>query len=191
VDRAAEPQPSDDVALEDLFQIDLDWRRWWTIIPEIVVLACTGALPVLVALGVISRYTDWFRVPWVQDIVGVLFLWIVFLGGAIAVKHEAHVRMGTFAERLAAMGPRGQAWDTVIRASPLLLGVILLMLGIRIADLHMTRELTWLQIPLGPFSSVIPISGALIIWYTLDRLRSGRSSAGGDGNEAEPSSGEV
>ncbi len=81
----ADPEDATPAAEPDernFFTIPLDWRRWWTIIPEIVALCCAGLLPVVVAANVVARYTNWFHAFWAEDVVKVLFLWIVFLGGA-------------------------------------------------------------------------------------------------------------
>lgn len=149
----------------DLFAISLEWRRRWTIIREMVVLACTGILPLIVGANALSRYTSWYRILWAEDVVKVLFLWIVFLGGAIAVKYEAHVRMGMLSDRFG--GRAGVVWGRVIRWSPVAVGAILLVLGVPIVDISMRRELPTLQISAGYFTTVIPISGALIIFSAL------------------------
>lgn len=155
----------------DLFAVALDWRRWWTIIPEIVALACTGILPLVVCANVVSRYTDWYRILWAEDVVKVLFLWVIFLGGAIAVKYQAHVRMGMVSDRLERRGRIGVLWGRAIRLSPMVVGAILLFLGVRIVEISMRRELPTLQIPSGYFSTIIPVSGALMIFYAVRGCR--------------------
>jgi TRAP-type C4-dicarboxylate transport system permease small subunit len=157
----------------DFFTIALDWRRWWTIIPEIVILSCAGMLPVIVAANVLARYTDWFHAFWAEDVAKVLFLWIVFLGGAVAVKYEAHVRMSMLSDRLVRWGPAGALWAHAIRLSPIAVGVILLVLGVRIVDISMRRELPSLEISVGYFTTIIPISGALMIFYVVRGYRVG------------------
>lgn len=151
----------------DIFRLPLDWGRWWTILPEIVALGCTALLPVLVGANILSRYTDWYRILWAEDVVKVLFLWVVFLGGAIAVKHDAHVRMSTLSDRLARMGRAGLLWGVVVRLSPAVMGAILLVLGVRIVEISMRRELPTLQISAGYFNTIVPLSGALMIFYAL------------------------
>jgi TRAP-type C4-dicarboxylate transport system permease small subunit len=155
----------------NLFTLALDWRRWWTFVPEIVILTCTGILPLVVGANVVSRYTDWYRIMWAEDVVKVLFLWIVFLGGAIAVKYEAHVRMSMASDRLAARGWAGPLLGHVIRLSPILVGAVLLVLGVPIVKISMHRELPTLQITVGYFTTVIPLSGALMIFYVLSGFR--------------------
>jgi TRAP-type C4-dicarboxylate transport system permease small subunit len=162
----------------DMFSVPLDWRRWWAIIPEIVALACAGILPLVVGVNVVSRYTDWYRILWAEDVVNVLFLWIVFVGGAVAVKYEAHVRMNMLSDRLERRGRAGTFWRRAIRLSPILMGAILLVLGVRVVEISMHRELTSLQISVGYFTTIIPASGALMILYALrgPRTRSDRAA---------------
>ena len=165
--------------VENLFTISLDWRRWWRIVPEIIILCCVGVLPVVVVANVVARYTNWYHVIWATDVVKVLFLWIVFLGGALAVKYEAHVRMSMLSDRLARRGFPGTAWGHVIRISPLAVGFILLVLGVRIVDISMYRELPTLRISAGYFTTIVPISGALMIYYAARGLRPNRQRKAG------------
>jgi TRAP-type C4-dicarboxylate transport system permease small subunit len=46
-------------------------------------------------------------------------------------------------------------------------GTILLVWGIRIVEISMRRELPSLQIPAGYFTTIIPASGGLMIFYAL------------------------
>lgn len=160
-----------EIDLDELFATPIFWRRWWTQIPELILVVCAIGLPGLVATNVLARYTDWFQVPWANDVIRVLFLWLVFLGGAVAVKYEAHVRMGMLADRFAGRGLLGHWWMVAIRVSPVAMGVILLVLGLRVVELDMKNRLTWLDIPLGYFATIVPASGALMIIYTAQILR--------------------
>jgi TRAP-type C4-dicarboxylate transport system permease small subunit len=124
-------------------------------------------LPLVVGANVLSRYTDWYRILWAEDVVKVLFLWVVFLGGAIAVKYDAHVRMSALSDRLARTSRAGRLWDRIIRLSPAGMGAILLVLGVRVVEISMRRELPTLEISAGYFNTVVPASGALMIFYAV------------------------
>ena len=166
---------------ENFFSIRLDWQRWWSIIPEIIALTCAGALPVIVSANVVARYTDWYRVLWAEDVVKVLFLWIVFLGGAIAVKYGAHVRMAIVSDRMGTSG-LGGLWHRIIRLSPMVAGALLLVLGVRLVEISMRRELPSLEISVGYFMTIVPISGALMILYVARDFWIGRRrQPGGEG----------
>ncbi len=147
--------------------VRFDRRRWWTMIPEMVIALCAGLLPLLMGLNIVSRYTDWFYVFWIDDIVKVLFLWVVFLGGAVATKYDAHVRMAVVSDRIGRMGPLGRIWERFIAFSPIIVGAVLLVLGVQLTQISMRRELPSLRIPAGYFTIVVPLSGALMIGYVL------------------------
>lgn len=153
------------VTERDFFTIPLDWQRWWTIIPEIAVFCCAGTLPVVVGANVVARYTDWFHAFWAEDVAKMLFTWIVFLGGAVAVKYDAHVRMGMFSDRI--KGRPGVWWSHVVRASPIVVGILLLVFGVRIVQISMFREMPSLEISVGYSMTIIPLSGALMIFYVV------------------------
>jgi TRAP-type C4-dicarboxylate transport system permease small subunit len=75
--------------------------------------------------------------------------------------------MTMLSDRLVGRGRAGAAWERVIRLSPLVVGTILLVWGIRIVEISMRRELPSLQIPAGYFTTISPASGGLMIFYAL------------------------
>jgi TRAP-type C4-dicarboxylate transport system permease small subunit len=75
--------------------------------------------------------------------------------------------MSTLSDRLARGSRTGLLWDRVIRLSPVVMGGILLVLGVRIVEISMRRELPTLQISAGYFNTIVPISGALMILYAV------------------------
>jgi TRAP-type C4-dicarboxylate transport system permease small subunit len=154
------------------FTLDLNWQRWWTLLPELLVALLAALLPILIATNVVARYTGWFYVFWVDDVVKVVFLWIVFLGGAVATKYGAHVRMGILSDRVAMAGRAGRIYQSLIDLSPVIVGAILLILGFRLTEISMRRELPSLHVPAGYFTTIVPISGALMIYYALRKYLS-------------------
>jgi TRAP-type transport system small permease protein len=169
-DHALARAPAESAPEENLFSIRLDLRRWWTIVPEIVATLCAAAIPVVVSINVLSRYTDWYHAFWTDDVVKVLFLWVVFLGGAVAVKYDAHVRMGLFSDRLIHARRPWCWWSQVIAASPALAGILLMVLGWQVVAISMRRELPNLEVSAGYFMTIIPISGALMTFYVCRKI---------------------
>jgi TRAP-type C4-dicarboxylate transport system permease small subunit len=68
-------------------------------------------------------------------------------------------------------GRAGVVWDRAVRLSPLVVGAILVVLGVRIVEISMRRELPTLQISVGYFTTIIPASGALMMLYAVRGLR--------------------
>jgi TRAP-type transport system small permease protein len=149
------------------FTLELNWERWWAALPELLLAVLAGLLPVLIAINVLARYTGWFYVFWIDDVVKVVFLWIVFVGGAVATKYDAHVRMAMLSDKITANRRIGKIYQSAISLSPVIVGAILLVLGFRLTEISMRRELPSLRIPAGYFTIVVPLSGALMIYYAI------------------------
>jgi len=151
----------------NLFTVNLNFHKWWCILPEIVALTCASLIPILILLIIFSRYSDLYNVIWADEIVRVIFLWLVFIGGAIAVKYDAHVRMALFSDLMERHGKIGIYLCEIIRLSPVFAGGVLVFLGIKLVQISMFRELPSLEISVGYFMLIIPISGILIIYYSI------------------------
>ena len=106
---------------------------------ERVCLALMLALVGDVFLGVFSRYILQATFQWYDEVARLCFIWIVFLGAAVAVKRGMHFRM-----RLVAGG-----------------------YGIYpIAQRQVTDAL---EISMLWFYAALPVGGALIIFYALQQ----------------------
>jgi TRAP-type C4-dicarboxylate transport system permease small subunit len=121
-----------------------------------------------VFLGVFSRYVLHRTFTWYDEIARLLFVWIVFLGAAVAVRRAGHFRLHLVVDRLP---PR-------LRRAAEILGVLAVMLfgGV------MIRE-GWKLVELGQFQQTpvmglsktyvyasMPAGGVLIILYSLRHL---------------------
>jgi TRAP-type C4-dicarboxylate transport system permease small subunit len=89
--------------------------------------------------------------------------------------------MAMLSDRFVRGGKLGRSWELAIRISPILVGTILLVLGVRLVEISMVRELQTLRISAGYFMPIVPISGLLMIVYVLRSLvdRTGHGSAAG------------
>jgi TRAP-type C4-dicarboxylate transport system permease small subunit len=87
--------------------------------------------------------------------------------------------MSTASDWLARHGAAGVAWDRAIRLSPIVMGLLLLVLGVPVVEISMRRELPTLQIPAGYFSTIVPASGALMIVYAARGFRPARGRGPG------------
>ena len=77
--------------------------------------------------------------------------------------------MSTSSDRLAAARAAGALWNRLIHLSPVVMGAILLVFGVPLVEISMRRELPTLQISARYFTVVVPVSGALMIFYALRR----------------------
>lgn len=70
-------------------------------IPEILISAILAVLIAFLVGSVIARYVFDVGVAWSDELARLLFIWIVFIGFAIGVRHRANVGVDWLAARLA------------------------------------------------------------------------------------------
>jgi TRAP-type C4-dicarboxylate transport system permease small subunit len=59
-----------------------------------------GAMSIASLLQVIFRYVLKHPLPWSEELARFLFVWVVFLGSAVAIKEKAHVGLEYFVDQL-------------------------------------------------------------------------------------------
>jgi len=136
---------------------------------ERICLVLMVGLVVDVFLGVFSRYVLQATFGWYDEVARLCFIWIVFLGAAVAVRRGMHFRMRLFVDRL---GPRAAPLaEYVSTATVVLFGGILLAGGYAILPLARRQVTDALEISMLWFYAALPVGGALMILFALLQLR--------------------
>lgn len=123
---------------------------------------------VVVAYQVFSRYLDVVpRFIWTEEIARYSFIWMLFLGAAIAVRTGSHFTI----DLLPNLGPRmSKAVDIVVALLMLAIALLIFFGGIRFSQIGMNRISTSSGIRLGYVYMALPISGAAMAVFLLERL---------------------
>jgi TRAP-type C4-dicarboxylate transport system permease small subunit len=135
--------------------------RWGSIV-------CLIGLIIFVAAGVIVRFVPVFSMGWADEIVEFGFAWMVFLGAAALWRGRSHFRVDLLPLRLAST-----------RGGPIL-GIILSLLALifflvftyqgSVLSIKATDRSPILELPRYLWYGVIPLSGMVIIGYTIRDL---------------------
>jgi TRAP-type C4-dicarboxylate transport system permease small subunit len=90
-----------------------------------------------VFLGVFSRYIMQATFRWYDEVARLCFVWIIFLGAAVAVRRRLHFRMHLVVDRLgpAARRPVGR----LVTLTVIAFGAVLVAGGIRMAPIAHRR----------------------------------------------------
>ena len=133
---------------------------WEMILSVFLALICLTVLT-----GVVSRYAFNQPVTWSEEIARYLFIWISFVGAAVAVKHKANFGLDLVSGRLSARGRwlLGLAGDVLVAA----FGLALLCFGWQMLPLVRMGRGSAIDISMGWVFLAIPVGGFLIIWYSL------------------------
>jgi TRAP-type transport system small permease protein len=134
----------------------------------VVVSVLLSAIAILCFLEVILRYLFAESLPWYDELVGYLLVWLTFLGAVLAQSHGQHIGI----EDLVARAPEGARRALSLASHLVLVAVhlVLLVYGAQLALRFLDEYATALPLPMGVVYSVIPLSAALMLLAEAARI---------------------
>ena len=119
-------------------------------------------------LGVFSRYVMQATFPWYDEVARLCFVWMIFLGAAVAVRRGAHFRVHLFVDRLA---PRAQrVVEVVVTLIVMAFGLVLVAGGLRMAPIAHRQLTDALELSMLWFYAALPVGGALMVVFAVPHL---------------------
>ena len=132
---------------------------------------CIGLMVVLVAdvfLGVYSRYVMHATFQWYDEVARLCFVWMIFLGAAVAIRRGAHFRLHLLIDTL---GPTARRRvDLLVTVIVIAFAAVLVAGGIAILPVARRQVTDALEISMVWFYGALPVGGALMILFALPRL---------------------
>ncbi|HYH30827.1 MAG TPA: TRAP transporter small permease [Pseudonocardia sp.] len=107
--------------------------------------------------------------PWSEELATYLFIWLGLFGAALVFGERGHIAVDVAVRKLPRPGQVALA-VAVQLAILAFTGLALLWGGFLVSRLAWEQEVTGLPITVGPLYLALPISGALIAFYTLYHL---------------------
>ena len=132
---------------------------------------CIVLMVVLVAdvfLGVWSRYVMRATFQWYDEVARLCFVWMIFLGAAVAVRRGGHFRLHLLIDRFGASARRRA--DLLVTLIVIAFAAVLVAGGIAIASLARRQVTDSLELSMLWFYSALPVGGALMIVFALPQL---------------------
>lgn len=130
---------------------------------EFVLVGLMLALCVDIFLGVFSRYVVGRTMPWYDEVARYLFIWMVFVGAAVAVRRRAHFGVNVLVARWSAAGQRAArvlCWGLVMAYA-----VFITVQGLRIMEGVSVQTSPALGLTLSWVFLAIPVHGILTLLY--------------------------
>ena len=128
-------------------------------------------MAVLVAdvfLGVFSRYVMHATFQWYDEVARLSFVWMIFLGAAVAVRRGAHFRLSLLVDRLRPAARRRV--ELVVTLIVIAFAAVLVAGGIAILPVARRQVTDALEISMVWFYGALPVGGALMILFALPHL---------------------
>lgn len=132
--------------------------------------ACIGGFTLCVFMDVITR-TMGFPWLWLQQATTAFFAWGVFIGIAAATRRNDHIYLAEITKRMT--GFKRTAIETFNRIVVLVVAGFMAWYGHKNAMLDLgSFRMPWL-IPLTVYTGVVPISGVLVMLFSVEQIVNG------------------
>lgn len=135
---------------------------------EFVLVCLMVALCTVIFVGVYTRYVMGEAVPWSDEVARYLFIWLSFLGAAVAVRRRAHYVVPLIVDRF---GKRAKfatgllCWVIVMGFS-----VFLTIQGIKVMEGVSVQVSPALELTLSWVFLAVPVNGVLSFLYASVHL---------------------
>ena len=136
-----------------------------------VLIFLMGLMVINVLWQVASRYLVRNPSVFTDELAGYLLIWVGLLGAAYATGKGLHLAIDLVPRKL--QGRRKLMLETVINALTLIFATLVMLIGgsrLVYLTLLLEQKSSALSIPLGYVYFVVPLSGALICYYTTHNI---------------------
>ena len=141
----------------------LVWRYGAETVLALLMTVMVGAI----ILQVYCRFVLGNPLSWSEELARYAFVWITFLGAAVAYRHGTHIIVETVVVLLPRRAQLALAW--LVDALMVVALVVLLVQGAGIVQVNSNVEATMLEIPMSWVYASVPVSAALMLAYQLER----------------------
>jgi len=133
---------------------------------------------VLSMLQVFCRYVLKISLSFTEELARFLFIWVTFLGTAMALKKNQHVCMELLLEQLPATARK--VIELVGTITSAVIYLIMIWSGYVVVSKTMRQTSAALNLPMGLVYAVVPVCGILMLLFLLEGKPLVKEGSGGD-----------
>lgn len=137
-------------------------------ITENVLVVVFFVMTLSVVWQVLSRYLFNISASWTEELARFCLMWLAILGAAYITGKREHIEIDYFFDKFS---PRTKKkMDYFIEVLILIFAVVVLVIGgsyLMYMTAYLEQKSPALQVPLGVVYSILPLSGILMVYYTV------------------------
>ena len=145
-------------------------RLWFVLvrIPELVLALLVAVLVLFLTLAVVIRYVFDIGIAWSDELARMLFVWVVFVGFAVAIRHRGNVGVEVVVDRLPRPLRRGLIvlQDLAVAA----FSVFFAWQAAVAVKFSLLQRLPVMQVTIAWLYSAVLAAGALMVVYSVLNL---------------------
>lgn len=123
-----------------------------------------AGLTIIVFLQVFSRFIE-YSLPGTEELARLLVVWLTFLGTSLAIHEKMHLGVRYFVGL--AREQNQKIIDFAIHILTIVFFGVLMIYGFKLTMATMATTSSTLQLPMGLFYGVIPLSSIFSIYYII------------------------
>ena len=143
-----------------------------------------GVMVLVAVWQVVSRYILNSPTTFSEEFLRYSLIWVTMIGGAYVFHLKKHIAIEMFVERFS-KGIQKRIRQLALLFLVLFSLIVMVYGGIQIVSLTMSQQTVSLGIPMGYVYLSLPISGALITWFTVVELVTGKNGAKNEATETD------
>ena|SRR5690606_39276238 len=122
-------------------------------------------MTLIISYQVLSRFGLNYTPTWIQPLSLLLMVWIGFIGIAIGIQDNSHIKINLFVSK---MPKKVQVvLNYVQRLLAILFGFFMLIEGSKFSLSMMNSQISGLGVPSAILYGVVPVAGLLVIVYLV------------------------
>ena len=136
---------------------------------EIAIIIGAAFIVTIVTTEVVLRYVFKHSLIFTEELARYLMVWIVFLGSALAIRDEAHIRINVLVKRL---NPKLKKVAHLFAHGLVMLFLVIVAIeGFRILPAQLRQMCITIDISMFYFYLAIPVGAVLMIVYLLPAIK--------------------
>lgn len=143
---------------------------------EGLVVIIASVVVAVVSVEVVLRYVFGVSLIVTEELSRYLMVWIVFLGAALAIHDDTHIRITAFTDRLP--GRANALVELTARLLVLGFSILILVEGVRILPEQLQQQTTTLRVSIFWFYVAIPVGSALMALFLMPKIRASLKDLG-------------
>ena len=140
-------------------------------IAESVLVVVFFVMTLSVVWQVMSRYLFNTSASWTEELSRFCLMWLAMLGAAYITGKREHIEIDVVFEKLSLKNKR--RLDFFIEVLIILFAIVVMIIGggyLMYMTFYLEQKSPALQVPLGYIYSILPLSGILIVIYTVQYM---------------------
>jgi TRAP-type C4-dicarboxylate transport system permease small subunit len=143
---------------------------WFVLVrvPELLLALLVAVLVVFLTLAVVGRYLFDIGIAWSDELARMLFVWVVFLGFAVGIRHRGNIGVELLVDRLS---PPKRRWVVALQDLMVLaFSIFFAWQAVITFKFSLLQRLPVMQVTIGWLYAAVVVASLMMVGYAAANL---------------------